>query len=330
MSLYPLIPLWAWLLVAALVVAWAVLAWRGRRAEDTGSVTRRIAMAGTLLLIALHPGVGTATDARSQSSLDVVVVVDRTTSMTALDWDGRQERLAGVRSDLAAAARALPGSRFALLSFGRGVHLDMPFSSDRNAFLTAVSGIRAENAFDGTGSSPDRPLDAVRDLLSRDRDQHPDRRRILLYLGDGEVTESRAALRSFDPVRPLVGGGLVLGYGTTSGGRMRVFADGGDDQSFLTLPSGADALSRIDEGNLQAMASQAGITYLHSTRPGSVTRAMSAIPRTYAAAPGSGTARHDVTWLLGLVLAGLALVEARALLGDLRVARREHRAVSVP
>ncbi len=327
MTVHPLLPFWAWCLLAGVLGVGAARSWRSRRAADTPSVARRIGMAATLLLLALHPGVGSASASRAQSDLDVLVVVDRTTSMAALDWDGQQERLAGVRSDLSATAEALAGSRFALLTFGRSAHLDMPFSSDTATFTASVAGIRAEDPFDGTGSSPDRPLAAIRDLLARDRVQHPDRRRILLYLGDGEVTESRAELASFEPLRSLVDGGLVIGYGTEAGGRMRVFADQSGDSTYLTLPSGADALSRIDEGNLRAMARQVGIEYLHSVRPGGVTGRVEAIPQSYAAVPGSGTARHDLSWLLGLLLLALALVESRSILGDLKTARLQRAAV---
>ena len=327
MTVHPLLPMWAWCVLTAVLVVGAARSWRSRRAVDTPSVARRIAMGATLLLLALHPGVGSAAASRAQSDLDVLVVVDRTTSMAALDWDGQQQRLVGVRSDLAATAETLAGSRFALLTFGRSAHLDLPFSSDTATFTAAAAGIRAEDPFDGTGSSPDRPLAAIGDLLARDRDQHPDRRRILLYLGDGEVTESKAGLASFDPLRSLVDGGLVIGYGTEAGGRMRVFADPAGGSTYLTLPSGADALSRIDEGNLRAMAEQVGIGYVHSVRPGGVISQVEAISRSYAAGPGSGPARHDLSWLLGLLLLAFALVEARSILADLRAARRARGAV---
>ena len=73
-------------------------------------------------------------------------------------------------------------------------------------------------------------------------------------------------------LQQYVDGGAVLGYGTTSGGKMRVPEYiGSEDYEYLedrsTEYPRSLAISRIDETNLNKMASELGISYVHATLP---------------------------------------------------------------
>ena len=305
----------------------------------------RVAKAVVVVLVLLHPGFGRAQGQGRATDLDVVIVVDRTRSMLAGDWSGDRPRLDGVRSDLDATASELAGSRFALVTVGRDVRVEMPFTTDVLALRAAGAGIRAEGVFDGSGSDPTRASDAVRDLLSRDAASHPDRRRVLLYLGDGERTESAAGSTGstgstgFNVAADHVDDALVVGYGTTAGAPIPVFDPdasergdsgdagslGSDDDTMVTDTDGAEVRSRIDERSLRGIADDLDGRYVHSTRPGSTADALAEIDRDTAGSGDSAPYRHDLSWILGLALLGLALVELRGAVRSFVAARAEVR-----
>ena len=268
---------------------------------------------------------GRAEAAGRATDLEVLVVLDRTTSMDALDWNGRSSRLDGVRTDLRALASTLAGSRFALLTFGSRARLELPFTSDVDAFVSAVDGVRREDSLEGQGSLMERAVPDAVEILERVRDQHPERRRVLVLASDGEVTEGRDGSGEWARVRDLLDGGLVLGYGTSAGGRMRVFGDSTEETWIYDRERGAVALSRIDEPRLRGIAADLGGRYVHSQRPGQVASAAAGIERSYRD-DGSGTpARHDLSWVLGLGLLALLVPELLDAVRGLRRTRGEVR-----
>jgi Ca-activated chloride channel family protein len=320
-----MVPWWLW---AALVVAGLgglALAWRRAGADGRPRALRHLGLGALVALLALHPGVGRSEVGARATDLEVLVVLDRTTSMDALDWDGGASRLEGVRTDLRALATDLTGSRFALVTFGSRAQLELPFTTDVDAFVAAVDGVRREDSFEGQGSLMERAVPDAVAVLTRARTQHPERRRLLVLASDGEVTEGDDGSGEWARARDLVDGGLVLGYGTSAGGRMRVFGDGNDESWIYDQKRGAVALSRIDEERLRTIAAAFGGEYLHSERPGQVAEVAAGIERDYAADGGSIPARHDLGWVLGLGLLGLLVPELRQAVRALRRTRAEVR-----
>jgi Ca-activated chloride channel family protein len=230
-----------------------------------------------------------------------------------------------VRADLRALASDLAGSRFALLTFGSRTRLELPFTTDVDAFVSAVDGVRREDSLEGHGSLMERAVPDAVEILGRARDQHPERRRVLVLASDGEVTEGQDGSGQWAQVRDLLGGGLVIGYGTSAGGRMRVFGDSTEESWIYDRERGADALSRIDEPRLRRIAADLGARYVHSERPGQVAAAVAGIERSYRD-DGSGTpARHDLSWVLGLALLALLVPELLDAVRGLRRTRGEVR-----
>lgn len=271
----------------------------------------RTAMAVLGLLIVLRPGLGETgtTEVAPGEDLEIVLVVDETVSMSALDHAGVRSRLEGVKEDLHAIAKALPESRFALVTFGRKAELEMPFTSDPEAVRVGIDSIAREPLLAGTGSTMSRPLPIVRDLLARSQAQHPDRRRVLIFASDGENTSRTEKQASFAPLDPLVDVAAVLGYGTPDGARMPT---GGDPPwTFVRdITRRVDAISRLDEPNLQKIASELGGDY---TRRGNLE---SLGPWAEAVGGkghevGDGEAKYELYWVFALLLLGCALLELR-------------------
>lgn len=276
------------------------------------TLARRIGIVAVLVLVLLQPGLGTRAAPSQLSDIEVLVVVDRTRSMSALDFqDG--PRIYGAQRDLADLAASLPGVRFALLTFGSVVELELPFTSDATTFRTAIETLRLEGPFDGSGSRADRPLAEMTDILERADEQHPGRRRVVVYVGDGENT-SDDEQSSFAELEDLVDGGVVLGYGTEDGAKMPEADDLSTEDGYLyDQERREDAVSRIDEDNLRTIATELGIDYVHRTRPGGMKAIADDLESSYSVDDGEGApAEDDLTWLFGLLLLGLLLPELLA------------------
>lgn len=272
----------------------------------------RIAMAVLAVLIAVRPGLPSGDDARVPvgSNLQVLLVVDETLSMSALDHAGVRSRLEGVREDLGQVSKALPDSQFALIGFGHEARLDMPFTSDSGAVARAIAGITREPMMAGTGTVLDRPLALMQDVLAGAVKQHPDRRQVVIFVSDGENTLAGAKQASYAGLAKHIDEGAVLGYGTIGGGRMPT---GGEPPwTFVTdNKTGEDAVSRADEQNLRKVAKELGVEYAYRGGSGDLTEWASGLARGGEAEGTQPDDKREVYWILALILAALAIVELR-------------------
>jgi len=275
-------------------------------------LARRIGIVVALVLVLLHPGYGHAKVPTQVADLQVLVVVDRTRSMAAEDYDGHHPRLDGVRKDLTAMAAALPGARFALLTFGFNARLELPFTNDADAFDSEVDTMVLEQPTAGVGSSMDTPKQEMAQVLDAAQRQYPDRRSIVVFVSDGENT-STTPPQSMSDLAQYVDGGVVLGYGTTQGGPMPNAEDLSNAQGFVQdLKTGATAISRAHPDTLKAVADQLGIGYQQRTAPGGIAGIAKSFKASYVQAVGkAGGVANDLTWVFGLVLLALVLLELR-------------------
>ncbi len=319
------LPVASWPLLLLLVLVAGVLVWWPAGAAEgpqplVGQL-RRSAAVVLLLVAALRPGVPGGSVVVTATDLDAFFVVDTTSSTMAQDYDGTRPRLDGVRADVAAISAGLPGSRFSLLTFDHETVTRLPLTTDSQALTTAMDVLQVETSTYSQGSSitvagPD--LDAT---LQRDRQAHPDRTRLVFYLGDGEQT-APAQPTPFALDADLVGGGAVLGYGTTKGGQMKETGTGRD--GFIIDPTtGAPAVSTIDEKALQDVAQQLAVPYLHRTSPrdapvlDSVRLAQTGAVSSTAASGAAG--RAELYWVALLLLAAVAAWEVAATLAAVRM-----------
>ncbi len=264
------VPVLAWPVVVALAVGALAAVWWSPPGSGTPGESRvthwRLTTAVLLLaLAALRPGLPGGDEVQTTAAnLNVYFVVDTTSSMVAEDHGAERPRLVGVRDDVDAIAEALPGARFSIVTFDNSTRVRLPLTTDTNALAAAVETLMPEPPEYSQGTSVTEADVRLRALLEQAAARHPERGRIVFYLGDGEHTAA-APPAPFTVPRQLVQGGAVLGYGTTEGGRMpatisRYGAAGG----YIKDPgTGEDALSRLDEDILRSLATQLGVPYLH-------------------------------------------------------------------
>lgn len=319
MTLRMLWPLWALLAVFVPLLALCVWRWRGSTGARRTDWIRRTAMVACVAVIGICPAIPSTEQDGLVSNAELYFVVDRTGSMAAEDWNGNEPRLHGVSHDMVALTQALPGSRYAIISFDSQATRQLPLTTDARAVRAWADTVRQEITAYSAGSSVDRPLEQLRETLTAAAERNPSNVRLVFFMSDGENTDGSGSdaedgFASFAELEPLIDGGAVLGYGTAEGGQMRSY-DGtdntgyGTDAPWITDDTGAPAISRFDETTLRTIADQMGIQYSHRIEPSEVTSLVDEIDLEAIAADGRRdlTTYTDVYWpaavLLGLLLA---------------------------
>lgn len=263
MTLLPEIPLPALVIATIGLVAFCV--WRMVMArKQIVHWIRRAVMVVLVAAMLSHPGVPGGLVPTGAISANVFVVIDTSQSMAAEDW-GDGIRLDGVRDDVRDVAYAFAGADISVITFNSNATLNIPLTSDGAAVIETVRAMRPEIAENSRGSS----ISAARDLLveevDRVRSSSPGDPIVVIYMGDGEQT-SADAVDSFADLRGKVSGGFVLGYGTEQGAPMPRSTYTGLSEEYVMDPStGEPAISVLDQSNLQNIASESGLTYLHRT-----------------------------------------------------------------
>ena len=290
-------PFWPAFVVAAAALVWMLLlVARGRRDRRTW---RRLAAVVLVLAMSLRPAFGTTRAEAQASDLDVLLLVDRTLSMAAEDYDGGRTRMEGVKSDIKQLMTTYAGARFAVMSFTHESYLEVAFTSDTAALQSFVDVMFPVERAYGAGSRVDVAVEHATELLDRVTKQQPDRRRVVVYLGDGEQT-SKDARTSFAALKPSLSGALVLGYGTREGGRMK--SSPGSSSYVYDDTTRKEALSVIDETTLKQIAEELGGSYAHRSAPGGTISLQVTSGSGGLQSAGPLTARNDLTWALALVL----------------------------
>ncbi|MDR1633728.1 MAG: VWA domain-containing protein [Bifidobacteriaceae bacterium] len=291
-----------------------VAVWGGwRRRPSWPAWLRRGSAAALGLIIVWNPTFGTEKVAVQAADADILVLVDTSPSVAAEDWDGKQPRLEGVRADLAALAEEYAGAHIGIIVFDSSARLLMPMSTDPGAVAAAADTLTAVPAWLASGSSISAGRELLADTLARLAEEHPERARLVYYLGDGEQTTD-ALVGSFEQAAELVDGGAVFGYGTAKGGRMRERQEAFMDPllgsaPYITGPDGEVGVSRIDEEALQQIATELGVPYVHRSADSPVAEAFwdGSLPQRWLQDAGAGG--RPVGFILAWVVLGLATWE---------------------
>jgi len=333
-ALDPVAPLWLIGILAAALIAfcgWSLATSSDAKARLAWGA--RIVAVLLLVTVAVRPVIPADPASRSTSAggLEVYIAVDTTSSMAAEDWGGAEpeaaQRLAGVRADIATIADRLRGASFALVTFDGDAVQRVPLTSDASALISAAEVLTQEITAYSQGSSVDEPVELLTDIIGGAAEQDPRQQRVLFYLGDGEQTAA-AQPGSFEALAPLISGGAVLGYGTSDGGRMREFGGYVDPNAptayIQDYSSGdpVDAVSRIDETRLGAIAEQLGVGYLHRDAGSGIDSLLAPLePGTATVTDGVRGVRTELYWIPAIALGLFALYEVLALGGLLVEAR---------
>ena len=173
----------------------------------------------------------------------------------------------------------------------------MPLTTDTTALVSSLEVLRPEVTSQSRGSSIGIANQLLTDTLSNAAEASPDRSRMVFYFGDGEQTVTSPP-EPFDGSEKLTDAGAVLGYGTAEGGPMRLSTGGVDGSSSEYIEyQGANALSVIDEANLEAIAADLGVEYQHRTADAELTLPDAPSTTTSYAESGSVGTVTELYWI---------------------------------
>lgn len=339
MILRPVVePAWLLVVLALVLVGLLVVGVRRRGPDGRWVLVRRGLMSALVLLMLLGPSVPGEAQ-RLTSSTEVWLVVDRTGSMAAEDWDGAQPRLDGVKQDLHTVLESMGGARFSVRTWDSDVRTVVPLTTDESAIGSFIDTFQQELSEYSQGSSLDRPTTRLLADLMRARESHPENVRYLFVLSDGETSNEVASPQphAWAALREYVDGGLVIGYGTEEGGRMRAHslgdptgAQSGAEPEWIrdySRPGAPPAVSHIDTATLHAAADDLGVDYVHSPDTATISteasRMMDHAELIVDSREELSTYRYFL-WPFALAFALVTAWEAAALAGRVRALRRAH------
>ena len=224
-----------------------------------------IIVAGLLVIVGLRPMVPDGESTAYHDNLDLIFVMDNTLSMLAEDYNGSSRRIDAVINDVQYITKQLPGTYYSLISFSNESTINLRSTTDTNAVATAVKTLHQTDAFYARGSTITIFKDDLAKLLQASVKKN-ERRRVVFIFTDGENT-SEESLVSLSDLRQYIDDGAVLGYGTAQGGKMKVDEYGDGVYSYLEYYDEnfykTTAVSKIDETNLQKLATDLGVDYIH-------------------------------------------------------------------
>lgn len=200
------------------------------------------------------------------SNLDVLFVIDNTISMVAEDYNGNTPRMEAVRDDCEYIMEELSGARFAVITFRHDSQILVPYTNDSDMALEAIDALKIADEYYSRGSSPNDVIDEMKKVLNGSKNKS-DRKQIVFFISDGEITNGDK-LSSFQELKKLIDGGAVLGYGTESGGYMKVIDSYTNREKYMydetsSLYPYPKAVSKIDQGNLKKIANDIGVQYIY-------------------------------------------------------------------
>lgn len=257
MIVNPIIPVW---LMGIICVILLLLKRKGVK-----NYIRQIMVVVLLFVINLRIMVENDKAPTVMTNVDVLFVVDNTISMLAEDYGDGTRRIDAVKADCNYIMEKMPGASFSVASFANSVQRLIPYTVDYNNAMQALNTLNGQGSLYAMGTSLNDVLDAMEEMLDSDKDNY----RIVFFISDGEITNEEK-LKSYPELKNYVDAGAVLGYGTWEGGPMKTVAFTGDEEEpeYLYYYEGLDeikAISKIDEDNLESIASDLGVCYVHMT-----------------------------------------------------------------
>jgi Ca-activated chloride channel family protein len=213
----------------------------------------RLAALAFLIVAAARPQVGERPAMIQRAGRDVLVLLDLSRSMNVSDAGAT--RLARAKTLLAEFAAARPVDRLGLIVFGGSAFLQLPLTTDHDAFRRFVEAAATENVGD---PSTDISAALAAAGTAFEHEGEPGSRAVVL-VSDGERTEGdldpalRRLLREEVPV-------FAIGIGSVAGGN--VPADSSEaPEPYHRDHIGRIVVSRLEEGALRTIAERTGGTY---------------------------------------------------------------------
>lgn len=323
-----MIPIWALVILCIFTLGVAVGHYR-MTSKTTKTSANKMAHLRVYIMLALlcfaltGPKISSGSTSLGVTNVDVIMAVDTTPSMAAPDYVGDKTRLEGAISDMIQIANSLKGAQFEIITFDTEAHVGLPLTNDLTAVNEALNSLTVQRSAYSKGSSIDKPIDQLQNDLKHGKSITPERKRMVFYLGDGEQTASDQ-VKSFAPLKPLIDGGAVLGYGTATGSKIidpYAGNKGGvsyistvDDKTSTLTP----AISKIDANALTVIANDTSTKYIDRNNGGAITD-ITKLSKAPALTDRSAKVKNyiGIYWLIAIPITVLLFIEWKIIIRKL-------------
>lgn len=259
MKIDPILPIWIMAVFCLLTLC--------MKPRGLFPFLRQLLLVTFLFAINLRISIPSTSVSSASMKLDVSVlfVIDNTISMQAIDYKENTPRLTGVKEDCNYMIDTLYGAEFSVISFDNTAKLLCPSTRDTEFAKNTISSISPMDEMYARGSSMNVCKELFTDILKRLAKRN--KPVVVFFISDGEITNEET-LSSFSNVASYIDYGAVLGYGTKQGGKMYVNDHDSDTPTILqdeTEYPYKDAISKLDETNLQQLAKDMKLSYINMT-----------------------------------------------------------------
>lgn len=263
MSVFPIIPIWLMLIICIVFIVFIF--------KYNNKNIIQIIIIILLFLINLRVMIPAEGVESVSTNLDVLFVIDNTISMSALDYNGNNTRLSGVKADCNYIIDELSGSRFSVIVFGNDGKIATPYTKDINITKEAIDILIPISELYAKGTSLNAPIETMK--YSYNYSKKSDRKKILFFISDGEIT-NETPLGDYSNFSKYVKDGAVLGYGTKTGGYMKSDPNYSSEEYIMDYENynRVKAVSKIDENNLKKIASDIKIDYIKMNKTSDINK----------------------------------------------------------
>ncbi len=207
-----------------------------------------------LILSSVGPQIGTKLKELNRKGVDVIVAIDTSTSMDAIDIS--PSRLEKAKLEISSLINQLDGDRVGLIVFAGTAHLHCPLTSDYSASRLFLSSINS-HIVHTQGTDLASALELALENIPKDEESF----KVILLVSDGEDHQGRIA----DLVDEANSRGIIvhtLGMGTLNGGPIPITDINGNRKDFKKDKNGKIITSKLDGSTLSSIASKTGGKYV--------------------------------------------------------------------
>lgn len=308
MKSFPIIPIWLMIIISIIYILLVI------KTTNKKKLIIRILIIILIFIINLRFMTEDKNGESYVSNLDIVMVVDNSISMVAEDYNGNNRRLDAVKDDLKYILNKIPSASYSMITFDSKSYIRSPFTTDRDCIDSIIDTMDVKLSFYSAGSNITIFKNDLKYLLnsSKKKDNH---KRIVIIVSDGEVISSKG-IASLRGLKKYVDEGIVLGYGTTKGGKMKEkLYSTSDKYEYIEDRRGDEypapkAISKINEKNLKKMANDLGIDYIHMTKQSNVNNKINKIiSKSSLSESDSINSYKDTYYPFAIILSILILME---------------------
>ena len=308
MTFNPIIPVVLMILITGFLVTIVVL--------NKKNMVIRLIIIALLFITNLRPMKLSQKIEVYSTNLDILFVIDTTVSMDTVDMNGT--RLSRVKSDINYIMNEFTGSNFALITFNNVSTIISPFTFDTKRIETAINNLETGDILYANGTNLDEPVESMKMLLETSSKR--ENKTILFFISDGEFNKN-ADFSLYKSISHLISNGAVLGYGTKTGGKIRLNLKNKDYYSYRVDNDGylldrkkypyVPAISKMDENNLKKLSQTLSVNYINMNNRNNINQTISNIKNglTYNINNSEASGGEDLYYYVSFILIPLFLYE---------------------